>query len=283
MYLELRKQRLTGLYIRQHFPNRRSCARYIMASSSDVRCCARVIRNSDGRSTGANLFIAGNALELVPIGSTEGEQHVFTRVYDEHASDKDIYEGEVLTLIEALVGGSNACNVTMGHHRGGHSALCSSLAPLCAEMIFDLMKSKQAAAGGRGERLSYTLHASVVSAMLGSFDKMSDMLAPGSTELRVVRDAEAPNGVSMPGIRKQQLSSGAEFAKMFLTAHARLASHYKEPLPSTVILFELKQSWQGSAADLGVQELLSTLIFADIEVDSFGFAYGHAPIPGLRA
>lgn len=239
----------------------------------DVRCCARVVRNAEALAD-TSIFISGNALELVPAGQTDGERHSFSRIYDDHASDKDIYEAEMLPLLEGLVGGSNASVVIMGHHRGGHTALVNTLVPLIVDVIFDLMQQRQAVAGGQGGRLTYQLHASAAAVVIGSTDKMADMLAPGSSELRVVRDADAPNGVQLPGIRRQQVTAGAEFAKAFSTARKRQEQQHRPPAPSTALFLELTQSVQrggpAGAASGPTEELVSQLILTDVEVGSLG-------------
>ena len=251
---------------------------------ADVRCCARVVKSATpSGAADTSLFIAGNALELVPAGKTEGERHSYSRIFDEYASDKDVYETEVLPLLEALTNGENAGVVVMGYHRSGHSELVNKLVPLMVDRIFELMQQRQAVAGGRGGQLMYQLYASVASVVIGSTDKMSDMLAQGSSELRVVRDAEAPSGVQLPGVRKQQVPSGPEFAKTFSAARVRLQQQHRPPAPSSVLILELVQSVHrgGGAAGSGeaVEEMVSQLVLTDIEVGSLGDPLAS----GLRA
>ena len=98
-----------------------------------VRSCARVVGSADSQKLdNGSIFIAGNAMELVPSGKSDGEKHTFSRIFDVHASDKDVYESEVLPLIGGMVAGENVSVITMGHHRGGHGHLLGVIAPLCA-------------------------------------------------------------------------------------------------------------------------------------------------------
>ena len=98
-----------------------------------VRSCARVVGSADiQKLDNGSIFIAGNAMELVPSGKSDGEKHTFSRIFDVHASDKDVYESEVLPLIGGMVAGENVSVITMGHHRGGHGHLLGVIAPLCA-------------------------------------------------------------------------------------------------------------------------------------------------------
>ena len=158
-----------------------------------LRCVARVNGATDGRDV-SGIFIAGNRLELVPAGQTEGEQYDFSRVFDTHASDKEVCEGEMLPLVSHLTSGSNVHIVTLGHHRGGHTSLVDVSAPALVGGIFDQMQQRQAVAGGQGAQLSFTLTARIACVVIGSPDSMTDLLAPGSSELRIVRDAEAVGG-----------------------------------------------------------------------------------------
>tara|TARA_B100000795_G_scaffold158500_1_gene119129 strand:- start:132 stop:500 length:369 start_codon:yes stop_codon:yes gene_type:complete len=97
-----------------------------------VRSCARVVGSADSQKLdNGSIFITGNRMELVPSGKQDGETHTFSRIFDVHASDKDVYESEVLPLIGGLVAGENVSLVTMGHHRGGHGQLLGVVAPLC--------------------------------------------------------------------------------------------------------------------------------------------------------
>ena len=156
-----------------------------------VRSCARVVGSADSQKLdNGSIFIAGNAMELVPSGKSDGEKHTFSRIFDVHASDKDVYESEVLPLIGGLVAGENVGLVTMGHHRGGHGQLLGVVAPLCIDAIFDQMQQRQASIGGDGTNLAFELSVRYASIILGS-DHMGDLLGSGSAELRIVRDAEA--------------------------------------------------------------------------------------------
>ena len=160
-----------------------------------VRSCARVVGSADSQKLdNGSIFIAGNAMELVPSGKSDGEKHTFSRIFDVHASDKDVYESEVLPLIGGLVAGENVSLVTMGHHRGGHGQLLGVVAPLCIDAIFDQMQQRQASIGGDGTNLAFQLSVRYASIILGS-DHMGDLLGSGSAELRIVRDAEAERQV----------------------------------------------------------------------------------------
>ena len=186
-----------------------------------VRSCARVVGSADSQKLdNGSVFIAGNAMELVPSGKSDGEKHTFSRIFDVHASDKDVYESEVLPLIGGLVAGENVSLVTMGHHRGGHGQLLGVVAPLCidaifncytrthctlvltltptitrcVDAIFDQMQQRQASIGGDGTNLAFQLSVRYASIILGS-DHMGDLLGSGSAELRIVRDAEAARQV----------------------------------------------------------------------------------------
>ena len=61
-----------------------------------------------------------------------------------------------------------------------------------------------------------------------------DLLAPGSSELRIVRDAEAVGGVQLSGLRAAPVSQSADFVKLFKGARSRLAQQHKPPAPSSV-------------------------------------------------
>ena len=245
-----------------------------MAESTDkrsgfpVRSCARIVRHPDGYVDTSNVFIAGNAIELVPAGRTEGETHTFSRIFDVHASDTDVYDAEVVPLLQQLVAGTNVNIVVAGNHRAGHASLVNKLVPLIVDSIFDQMQQRQAVAGGQGARLSYQLHASAGAVVIGSADKMSDMLTAGSSELRIVRDAEAPNGVRLPGVHRQKVGQGTDFAKMFGAARQRVAQQHKPPTPSNVLVLELTQTSSRGAQP--AEELVSQLVLADIEVGNLG-------------
>ena len=101
-----------------------------------VRSCARVVGSADSQKLdNGSIFITGNRMELVPSGKQDGETHTFSRIFDVHASDKDVYESEVLPLVGGLVAGENVSLVTMGHHRGGHGQLLGVVAPLCGGYV----------------------------------------------------------------------------------------------------------------------------------------------------
>jgi hypothetical protein len=251
-----------------------------------ARCCARVVGSADSQKLdNGSIFIAGNAMELVPSGKSDGEKHTFSRIFDVHASDKDVYESEVLPLLGSFVAGENVSLVTMGHHRGGHGQLFGVIAPLCVDAIFDQMQQRQASIGGDGTSLTFTLSVKYASVILGS-DHMSDLLgtaapvetrsrlgpgrlssrpAPallrpilfawawvrsnaagprfipphhagsGSSELRIVRDAEALGGVQLPGLTSSELTQASGFHELFRTGRTRLATQHKPPAPSSVL------------------------------------------------
>ena len=117
----------------------------------EMRCVARMVGQSD------NLFIAGNALELVVEGSQQGEKHTFSRIFDMHASDKEVYDMEVEPLLKGLVAGENVSIIVMGHHKSGHAELTNYLLlghpEAIVEKINDLMRGRQSTAGGEGRSL----------------------------------------------------------------------------------------------------------------------------------
>ena len=184
---------------------KRASSQALAPTGVPLRCVARVNGATDGRDV-SGIFIAGNRLELVPAGQTEGEQYDFSRVFDTHASDKEVCEAEMLPLITHLTSGSHVHIVTLGHHRGGHSSLVDVSAPALVSGIFDQMQQRQAVAGGQGAQLSFTIVARIACVVIGSPDSMTDLLAPGSSELRIVRDAEAVGGVQLAGLRSARAS-----------------------------------------------------------------------------
>ena len=215
-----------------------------------LRCVARVNGATDGRDV-SGIFIAGNRLELVPAGQTEGEQYDFSRVFDTHASDKEVCEGEMLPLVSHLTSGSNVHIVTSATTAAGTRRWWTCRRRLIVGGIFDQMQQRQAVAGGQGAQLSFTLTARIACVVIGSPDSMTDLLAPGSSELRIVRDAEAVGGVQLAGLRSAPLSQSADFVGLFKSARSRLFQQHKPPAPSSVLWLELTQTSQRPGARVG--------------------------------
>lgn len=232
-----------------------------------LRCVARVTGASDGFDN-SGIFIAGNALELVPAGHTEGERFTFSAIFDAHASDKDLCEAEVLPLLASLVEGSNVHVVVLGHHRSGHVQLVNTLAPLLVDVIFNQLHQRQAVLGGKGVRLAHKLSAKVACAVIGQPDRMSDLLAAGSTELRIVRDAEAVGGVVLPGLHAQPIAQSADFIKAFKSARSRLAQQHKPPAPSSVLWLQLEQILTHPGGR--TEEIVSQVVVTGVEVGNLG-------------
>ena len=171
-------------------------------------------------------------------------------------------------MVDSLVAGNNVHVIAMGHHRGGHTALVNAIAPQLIDSIFDHMQQRQAVAGGQDTRLSFQLTARMACAVIGSPDRMTDLLSPGSSELRIVRDADATAGVQLAGLRNHPIAQSADFMKVFKGARTRLAQQHKPPAPSSLLWLELVQTSQrAGAAD---DELVSQLVLADIEVANLG-------------
>ena len=249
-----------------------------------ARCCARVVGSADSQKLdNGSIFIAGNAMELVPSGKSDGEKHTFSRIFDVHASDKDVYESEVLPMLGSFVDGRNVSIVTMGNHRGAHGQLFGVLAPLCVDAIFDLMQQRQAALGGDNTNLNFTLSVRYASVILGS-DHMSDLLGSGSTELRVVRDAEAIGGVQLPGMTVKTVAQPSGFGELLRTGRTRLAQQHKPPAPSNVLLLELQQTLRNEGRrDAPPEVIVSQLMLADIEVGVLGDGLSNALRQALQA
>jgi hypothetical protein len=233
-----------------------------------LRCVARVSGDSDGSHDASGVFIAGNRLELVPAGQTEGERYEFSCIFDAHAADKEVCESELTPLASQLTSGCNSHLVTLGHHRGGHMSLVDAAAPMLVDAIFDQMQQRQAAAGGQGAQLSFQLDARVACVVIGSADRMTDLLSPGSTELRIVRDAEAVGGVQLAGLRNQPVAQSTDFVKLFKSARSRLTQQHKPPAPSSVLWLDLvqRESRPGQPDEVTVSQLL----IADVEVGNLG-------------
>lgn len=233
----------------------------------ELRCCARITGSTDGRDA-SGVFITGNRLELVPAGKSEGEKFQISQIYDAHATDRELCDAELLPLAKRLVGGSNVHVVTLGHHRGGHTAFADAAAPMLVDSIFDLMQQRQAAAGGQSAQLSFKLSMRAACVVIGAPESMSDLLGSGSSELRIVRDAEQVGGVQLAGLRNMPVSQPAEFAKLFKGARTRLTSQHKPPAPSSVLWLELEQ--MSRKQGFPDEVLISHLVMADIEVANLG-------------
>ena len=123
--------------------------------------------------------------------------HTFSRIYDAHASDREVFTQEVQPLVDKFVDGSNVTIGLLGDHRCGHGQLLGSIAQPTVEAIFEAVEQRQAALGGTGGRLTPQLvkYAGVV---VGT-ELFSDLLAPGSSELRVVSDPEEVGGAQLVG------------------------------------------------------------------------------------
>ena len=172
-------------------------------SGVPIRCCARVAGKQSGRSDAeGSLFQSGNKLELVGPGRGGSEQasvsHTFSRIYDAHASDREVFSQEVQPLVDKFVDGSNVTIGLLGDHRGGHGQLLGSIAQPTVEAIFEAVEQRQAALGGTGGRLTPQLLVKYAGVVVGT-ELFSDLLAPGSSELRVVSDPEAVGGAQVGG------------------------------------------------------------------------------------
>ena len=103
-----------------------------------LRCVARVVGASDGHVDASGVFIAGNRLELVPAGQTEGERYEFSCIFDAHATDKEVCETELISLASQLdVGDSGASRPGLSGRRsitvgGGSKELAISYGRMAA-------------------------------------------------------------------------------------------------------------------------------------------------------
>lgn len=123
-----------------------------------------------------------------------GTRHTFSRIFDTHANDRDLWEAEVKPLIAPLVSGENVAIVTAGHMRSGRESVFSALATFTAEALIAAMSDRQrrsaaAAESGAssssdgGGGLVFTLTARYVAVVPGE-TTMADLVAAGSTEVR---------------------------------------------------------------------------------------------------
>ena len=165
-----------------------------------LRVSARVVGSTTGQTSRSTLFIAGNQIEVVPPGRTEGVRHTLTRIFDVHASDSDVYEAEVLPLAGSVAAGLNAAVVIAGHHRNGRSGLFEAVSERGVSALFAVLDQQQAAAREWGGSAGpYTVKMAYASALTGT-DLFADLLSPGSAEVSLVRDADAVGGVCWSGI-----------------------------------------------------------------------------------
>ena len=227
-----------------------------------LRCVARVTGSTDG------VYITGNALELVRPGQADGERCRFSRIFEPFSTDREVCETEVLRLTDNLCAGANAAVIVAGHHRGGHAALVDVATPLLVDRLFDIMQQRQAVAGGQGAQVSFQLTLRAACAVIGSAERVADLLSPGSSELRIVRDAEATGGVRLSELRSHPVAQSADFVKLFRGARSRLAQQHKPPAPSSIFWLELSQTSRRTG--LADDELVSQLVVADVEVANLG-------------
>ena len=252
-------------------------------SGVPIRCCARVAGKQSGRSDAeGSLFQSGNKLELVGPGRGGSEQasvsHTFSRIYDAHASDREVFTQEVQPLVDKFVDGSNVTIGLLGDHRGGHGQLLGSIAQPTVEAIFEAVEQRQAALGGTGGRLTPQLLVKYAGVVVGT-ELFSDLLAPGSSELRVVSDPEAVGGAQLvgggTGLSAASVPQPAAFGELFRTGRARLLQLHKPPPPSSALFFELTQQvaaangGSGSDGD-GYDSVVSQLVILDVEVGMHG-------------
>ena len=242
-----------------------------------LRCIARVVGSSDG------VYIAGDSLELVRPGQSDGEKFKFSRIFEPYATDKEVIEEELLqprvdvtgrrheALAEKLAAGENVTIVVTGHHRSGHMALAELAATKLVDEVFDLMVKKKGAAGGKLLDHDMELNARSACAVIGSADRMTDLLKPGSTELRIVRDSSQIGGVHLSELRSQPIRQRDDFVKLFRDAFRGAAA--AAAAPSSVLWLELKQTLRRPAQpgqEAVSEEVISQLIVADIEVANLG-------------
>ena len=63
--------------------------------------------------------MAGTALELVAAGEEDGPKHTLSRIFDNQATDRDIYAGEVEPMLSHLISGNNISVITAGYEKSG--------------------------------------------------------------------------------------------------------------------------------------------------------------------
>ena len=223
-----------------------------------LRASARVVGSTGGHTSRNSLFIAGNAVELVSPGRTEGARHTLTRVFDVHASDSDIFEAEVLPLAGGVAAGLNAAVIVVGHRCSGRSHLFEAIAPRAIDALFDALDQQHSAARGQDDAAGrYTVRMSYAAAVHGT-DGLADLLSPGSAEVFVVRDAEAVGGTRLSGISTHAVARASSFADVFRRGRERLSQ--QGVLTSSVLAIEVDVA-PGTA-----EHLVVSLLIADVEV-----------------
>jgi hypothetical protein len=239
-----------------------------------------------------STFISGNAIELVRDGQADGVKHVVGRIFDRHSTDADVFDEEVLPMLDRVVAGKNVSVLVVGQHRSGRGQLFGEVAPRAVQGLLQLLAKQQhslsevarraklqAETGFGGEALSWKLSVRYAGAVVGSA-AMSDLLGSGSGELAVVHESSVAGGVSLeaPGLTETPIAAQADFVNQFRLGRARLAQH-RQPSPSSVLLRELQQ--QGGATGDGGDATVSRLLLADVEVGSLGDGLG-APLTKTR-
>lgn len=313
-----------------------------------IRCVVRMARSELGladATEGGSVFIAGNALELVPPDKAEGEpsprrrahrrrrrsrvrrvlgpaaataaararaalsrlsapipprprpragtRHTFSRIFDAHASDHDVWTIEAKPLIASLVAGENVSMVLAGHMRSGRDALFGAVASLSMEEVFEAMHMRQKAVQnaadampGGGGGLDFTVVTRYVAIMPGDPQAMTDLTAAGSSSVQCVSDPHNACGFVLRGAEPRVIGSAAEMGQSLKMARSRLRAS-RPPAPSSALIVELRQGRKGArypkggpgaAAQEGPADLISTLTIFDIEVGALGDALSN----GLR-
>jgi hypothetical protein len=145
------------------------------------------------------------------------------------------------------------------------------------------MQQRQASIGGDGTNLVCEISVRYASVILGS-DHMGDLLGSGSTELRIVRDAEAVGGVQLPGLTAQTLAMPSAFHELLRKGRTRLAQQHKPPQPSSVIIVELQQTLRTEGRRQAPPEvIISQMLLADVEVGVLGDGLSNALRQALQA
>ena len=193
-----------------------------------VRSVARVFGRADESMDNerGSTFISGNAMELVRDGQADGTKHIVGRIFDRHSTDADVFEEEVLPLLDRVVAGKNVSVLVVGQHRSGRGQLFGEVAPRAVQGLLQLLAKQQhslsevarraklqAETGYGGEAKSWKLSVRYAGAVVGAA-QMSDLLGSGSAELRIVRDAEAVGGVQLPGLTSQALAMPSAFHEL---------------------------------------------------------------------
>ncbi len=241
--------------------------------SPPVRCVVRVqpdpTASAHDRGT---LFIAGAAVELVPPNSSSGVRHVFSRLFDTHAKDAEIFEHELAPLVEHFLHGVNVSVVLAGHMRSGRASLFHELTVAAVDKILDTIANKQS----DNAELRFALGFSHVAAHVGT-DQLTDLLSSGSTPVDAVEDPVALNGVTIPELISVPVGAKGVVDETLRVSRARL-SQGRPPPPSSVARLVLRQwrvpsptasavSASAAAAD---GEIIATLTISDVEVGALG-------------